>query len=289
MKNRVFLLMALCGCCGNWSCNDDEQLTNTKAQWPTPEQIEKNSVVLDSAFSLTIKALGSADKIKKLAAAESEENFIRQMDLLTKNVFDESIEIAWKVKSEPYRNPRYDAARLVSYNLNTQLIDPLRSYASAIEKDATRRGGHEGEIDIHGIVLSHNDVVEALEVFELIMKHDDPQTLDDAIDDFFAEHQSPVLVGLLLPAVQAAREAAARGGVRRDLHDFVMRDVLITSNQTVLHKQQQKAAGYLGGLDLLVSGEFKKGNENFVWLETMRAIYLNTTAQLWHQAWMAYH
>src|SRR6187402_3610671 len=102
MKNRVFILLALCGCCGTWSC-DDEQSTNTKSKWLTAEQIEKNSVVLDSAFSLTIKALGGSDKIKKLAAAaESEEDFIRQMDLLTKDVFDESIEIAWKIKSEPY-------------------------------------------------------------------------------------------------------------------------------------------------------------------------------------------
>jgi hypothetical protein len=286
MKNRVILLIALFGCCGIWSCNDDE-LTDTKESWLTPEQIEKNTIVLDSAFSLTIKAIGSADKIKKLAkAADSEEDFIRQMNLLTKDVFDESIEVAWKVKSEPYRNTEYDAARLLSFNLNDQLTDPLRSYASAIEEDAASHGGHEEQIEIHGVFL-YADVVAALEGFELIMDHGNPDALDDAIDDFSAEPQSPVLIGLLLPAVQAAREARRQHG--RDLHDYVMIDRIITGDQTAILRQQQKAAGYLGALDLLASGDYKKDDDIFISVAATRAIYLNTAAQLWHQAWAAYH
>jgi hypothetical protein len=216
--------------------------------------------------------------------AVSEEGFIREMNRLTKDVFDEGIEIALKAKSEPYNNTKQNATRLINFNLNSFDKNPLHSYAAAIEDDAVGKD-HSGELDL--LSISWPNVVEVLEGFQLIMTQEDVETLGKDIDDLRARSEDPVYIALLLPAVQKVREAAERkGGV---LIEVVMEDVIITSGQIAELQQQQRAAGYLGGLDLLVSNDFKKDNEMAASMEVTRAIYLNATAQLWHQAWEAYH
>jgi hypothetical protein len=284
MKKQVILITVLCGCCGLLNCGDDEPLTEDRLSL-SDEQLAQNYAVLDSAFSLTIKKLSGTNKVKKLVEGSgSEEEFMMEMNRMTMDVFDEAIEIALKIKDEPYKNSKQSAARLSDFNLNSLDNDPLRSFAAAIQHDADK--DHKGEIEL--LSISWPGVVEALEGFELIMTNDDAQVVDDAIDDLLAKSKEPIFVALLLPAVQKCREAARSVTKGQVMMESVFSDVIISSVMREEFFRQQKAAGYLGGLDLLVSGEYKKDNEAFVSMETTRAIYLNTTAQLWHQAWKVY-
>jgi hypothetical protein len=49
--------------------------------------------------------------------------------------------------------------------------------------------------------------------------------------------------------------------------------------------QHQRAAAFLGGLDILISGDFDSTNEKTLSTDVLRSIYENMMTELWSQTW----
>ncbi len=279
------------------SCNDENDLTEDENVAKLIESIQENSALLDSALDRTTALLKDGKIIKRnIEEADNKEEFIVQMNSAIGSIFDQTIaHLTIKKQTPSLTKLRQDV--LLAYIITSK--DHLDTYAAKVRSNAEARKGKGDQIEvlsyswlavssppIEQVSLNYTKISYILEVYELIMKYQQPVDLDNSIDLHIKSNEEiRVAIGLLLPAIQAAREAPRS-------HNTLMKIVLASSvfdnklpdNMPEL-LQQQQAAAFLGGVDLLISEAFDHTNEKTVSTDVLRVIYENFMTELWSQTW----
>lgn len=279
-----------------FSCQEkeDPQLTNEQIFDQVVENINNNAVLLDSAFDLTAKAIKSHGVLEKyLDKAESKEELITSLNELIEDIFDEAIEKNKKQLGLDVKRSTFTAgdSELEKYLTNPLTDDDegLDKFAQAIDQQAEKKpewievesfslGAIPSSLPTEQLSLNYERIHHSIEIFNLVKKFEDPEELDDAIDDFLADKGDNLIYPLLLPAIQAAREAAKP---HQKLEEIVFDEKL--SDYQSEWEQQQRGAGLLGGVELVVNDGYDNSNEKTMSVDVLRAVYQAIMTEMWSQ------
>ena len=283
------------------SCNDENDLTEEENVMKLVESIQENSALLDSALDRTTALLKDGKVIKRnIEEAEDKQEFIVQMNSAIESIFDQTSEhLTIKKQSPSLTKLRQDI--ILTFIIKDK--DHLDAYAAKVRSNAEARKGKGDEIEIlsyswpsastppiEQVSFNYSKINYILQVYEMIMMYQEPRDLDNSIDLHIKSNaEIRVAIGLLLPAIQAARESARA-------HNSLMKIALASTlfgnklpeNMPEL-LQEQRAAAFLGGVDLLIRKEFDNTNEKTASTDVLRVIYENLMTELWSQTWDAYN
>jgi hypothetical protein len=296
MKKITSLFIVLC--ISLISC-DEEEATPISVDLLL-DRIEANAMLLDEAYLEAATLLESNQKIQKLLeGSKTKEQFINDMNVLVKSAFDKAIEksrTSLMLGTASYPESDHSSTHFIKTILTTEKTkeDHIKTFSLEIEKELESKRQNEWIIiESYGPIqaailpteqlsMNYSEIEFMLDIFDLIVKHQDPEVLDKAIEDYIkASNPPPVPIALLLPAIQHIREASSSHG---ELLDLVFGDLADKTEKPGLI-QNHRIAGFLGGLHLMISDAYRSDDENFASIGVLRQVYMVSLTEMWSQLW----
>lgn len=296
------------------ACSNDDGIDSAEAQKLATDRMEENAVVVDESIARTTELFEDIgpEAMHAMVASKTRDEFVKYMLQKTSHIFDETVndlraERQWQ-QGDAYRlNSLSSGAYLFkSYlDLISKGIDGtapgqgvLDQFSASIDREIEERGG-TGEVHIEsfswglsqtGAHTSSPVTLGAIafvkeELESIIMLHEDEDDVDQAIDEFVADHnEHAVLIGLLVPAIQGRMNNAAAGS-QNNLKQLLLAShnhaELILGYTRSEWLQVLRRAILLAGVYVIIQDNFDPQEVDFASITPQRTMYEALSVLIW--------
>ena len=309
MKNLLLVLACIIGLS---ACKDEEVAPDTPEQL-TLVKVTKTMELMQGAYLDLSAGIDPQFVVNTKKASANKSAFLTKMDEKSMELFQTFVKNnrgnmprAGYMKLDDIKGETTKASLLRGLTIATG--DPFSNYQNRImpfmEQQSTasplivlsKPAVAESSNETFHLTLSNPTVGMVWKLSDVLVSSyqvDDSEVLKEVDDILSGKNESPVLIALLLPAVQAAREAARRtnaepltpnyatwvGGITPKVQGSLDRDII----RRIVRRAE--TAGMLASLEMISTDEYDGTDPETAALMMAYARYRATTMMIWSDLW----